>query len=728
MKPLNILFLWHMHQPSYTVDDEPYFLPWTRLHATKDYIGMADVVSRSNEFKMTFNFTPVLWEQLLDYADGAMDQELLLTLKEPASLTLDERQFLLRKMFTGNPMTLIDPYPRYSELYDQFSRGGEDAAHRMSERDITDLTVWRILSWIHKSEIESSSFVQSLIEKQTGYHKEEVIQLIDHTRSIISNIPRVYKQLANSKQIAISTTPYYHPILPVLLNSESARECHVGVSLPAPFSFSENARWHVDAAIKMHQSIFEGENPAGMWPAEGSVSKEAAELFARHGIPWIASDETILFRSFNIPLSRNQMGYVSRPDLLYQPWHVNTDSGPVNMLFRDHHLSDLIGFDYQSVPINQAVSDFVKRLRSIHAMTQSLNIEPCVSIILDGENAWEHYPDGGFGFLETLFTAINNDECLVMKTIPEYFDTLTGEIPIIEDLKPGSWINGNFDIWIGQPEENIAWNCIRDLHDALGETSAKLQKDQYDKALKFLLKSQASDTFWWFGDDHFTTEKADFDALFRSILIRGYESAGLIPPATLYSPLIRDGQTDSSVSYPKNLLSPVIDGEIQSYFDWFGSGTLEAQLKGSAMHSSSDALWFSQVMFGFNLESLFVRFDPREDLEDDELVNQEMTIDLVFNSPESVSDVHIDLKFKENEQHECEMRVLDSEITQGSAIFKRILEVEVNFLEIGIRPDDRISFHFELYRGERLLGRLPSFTEIEFFAPTEDYDSLMWRV
>ncbi|MCD4652796.1 hypothetical protein K8T06_02555, partial [bacterium] len=670
MKNLNVLFLWHMHQPSYNVDDEQFFLPWTRLHGTKDYLGMADIVSKSETFRMTFNFTPVLWEQILSYSAGTLDRELELTLKSPASLTLNERQYLLKKMFAGNPVSLIDPYPRYAELYDQFGRGGEDAAHRLTQRDITDLVVWRILAWIYPARRNSDEFLSHLMQKRTGFSEDEKIQLIENSRKILESIPEIYRDLKNKEQICLTTTPYYHPILPILINSESARQSHPGISLPSQFTFPDDAQWHVSAAIEKHRSIF-GEVPEGMWPAEGSVSKAAAELFAEHKICWIASDEAILARSFDETFHRNQDGFVSRPDLLYQPWKIKTEKGPINIFFRDHYLSDLIGFDYQSLPKNNAVSDFMKHLSAIRNKTQNLPFDPCVAIILDGENAWEHYENGGFDFLFSLYAAIESEPGMKLETISQYLANLTNEPLTLPDLKPGSWINGNFDIWIGQEEENRAWGCIRDFHDALGETLVKHCVD-YEKSLKFLRKSQASDSFWWFGDDHFTAEKADFDLLFRKTLIKGYETAGLIPPSQLYSPLVSGWTDHSEVKYPKNLITPIVDGHIRSYFDWFGAGIAGTENRSSAMHSSSRRSVFDKVLFGFNIETLFLRFDPSEDFSE-YFADEKLQLDVTFGAPENAGDFHIILEPCSSDSKKVEINFNNVDFLRWEIAFKRIL-------------------------------------------------------
>ncbi|MBN1297837.1 hypothetical protein JXA80_13760 [bacterium] len=722
MKTLNVLFLWHMHQPSYAVDDDPFWLPWTRLHGTKDYIGMAHVAARASTHRMTFNFTPVLWEQLLAYASGTPDKELELCRKPTATLTLNERQYLLSKLFTGNPVSLIDPFPRYAELLDLYGRAGEDAAHRITERDLRDLSVWRMLAWVYPDIRDTDPVLNELIQRQSDFTEEDKERVVTRTLAIVSTIPDAYRDLDRKGQIDIVTTPYYHPILPLLIDSDVAKESAPSTTVPPRFQFPEDADWHISEAIRMHTDIF-GEPPEGMWPAEGSISAAAAGVFAAAGIRWIATDELILARSLGIDFHRDAAGRINRPDVLYRPWRFRTEAGEIAVFFRDHQLSDLIGFDYQSVPVDHAVTDFIQRLKHIHSQVQPFDFEPCVCVILDGENAWEHYSGGGFPFLERLFHAITSQQGLHLETMSAFLHSLPVPPPELPRLHPGSWIHGDFGIWMGQSEENAAWNCIRDLHDAIGETMA-YHDEGYSVSRRYLRQAEASDTFWWLGDDHFTTEKAEFDALFRKVLIRGYETAGLVPPGVLYRPLIGSVDSASRVEYPKNLISPVIDGDLQSYFDWFGAGTIDLEMRYSAMHGSSDVQYFSRCRFGFDLEHLFFRFDPLGSSCD-----RPFRMDIVFRSPDGAMDVSMEHVLRGEIGEACRFSYSDGRKADDClGVCERVCEIRIPFGTVGIEPDERVVVYLELWMEDRMVMRVPDHGEIVFFAPTEDYDSLMWRV
>ncbi len=733
MKNLNVLFLWHMHQPLYHVtEEEPLRMPWVRLHGLKDYLGMAQIVSESEDYRMTFNFTPVLWDQIRSYSNGIYDRELNISVKSAASLSIDERRFLLAKMFTGNPDSLIKPYPRYVELFQRFGAGGENAAHRMNESDIIDLVVWRILAWIHPDIQNSNPVFYQMVNKERNYSEDDKALLIKESLKVLGTIPEVYKRLYSSKRIDLTTTPYYHPILPLIIDSKTAlNSAGMKGSFPKPFAFYDDADWHLAAAINEHESLFE-RVPEGIWPAEGSVSQQAAELFSKHKIKWIASDEAIIQKSMEIAVMRDDDGVVTNPDLLYKPAQLQTEEGSVFVFFRDHLLSDLIGFDYQSFEPERAADDFLDRLCKIRDSVQDLEGEHCVSVILDGENAWEHYPDGGFPFLKHLFRKISNCNGLILNTFSDYLRNNDNLNPHqIDHLKAGSWIDGDFGIWIGQKEENIAWSYLSDAFSVISPDNNDISSSDLKEAKKYLRAAQGSDSFWWFGDIHYTAEKSEFDAIFRELLIQAYKTAGVPIPRYLYQPISPDTSKVGRPVYPTNLISPKIDGEIRSYYDWFGSGVSEFGGSLSSMHhGQSVSKYFKCVRFGFDLQFLYLRLDPEADVFSDEMTPSELTVLLVFNDTTYPSDLEFHFVLN-GSSYDCNSIVFGQkcfEVDQIKVAFKQILEISVPFKFIRMKSDQKVSFHVEIFIEGRYAGRSPERFEIEFFRPTEDYDNILWRV
>ncbi len=726
MKNLNVLFLWHMHQPLYQVENEPLRMPWVRLHATKDYIGLPKLIKKSPQMRMTFNVTPVLWDQLEHYKNGGLDKELDVTLQSPQAWTLEDRRFMLTKMFTGNRISIINPFPRYAELYDRYGHGGEDAAYRIGSQELIDLAAWRILAWINPLIRESDSEIKALFKKGEYFTSDDLHMLVDKSLEIIKAVHGIYRDLFLANQIDVITTPYYHPILPLIIDSDTAiKTAGMNGIFPAPFSYLEDARWHVRAGIRKHQDLFE-RMPSGMWPAEGSVSQQAAALFADNKIRWIASDEGIIQKTLKDQLVRDNNNFVTNPELIYRPFSLETENGPIFIFFRDRYLSDLLGFDYQSLPQHTAIKDFLARLNHIREITESFIVEPCVSIILDGENAWEHYPNGGFSFLQNLFQAIGDEPGLHLDTFDDYLNRNQNKsIPKLSHLSSGSWISGDFGIWIGQKEENAAWEAIREADRTLDKN-----KKMIAKARDFIRKAQGSDSFWWYGDIHYTQEKGEFDAIFRSLLTRAYESADLIPPLKLSLPISSEFGVNEAITYPNNLISPIIDGDTGSYFDWFGSGSVLIKNKYSSMHRGSETVYgFKELKFGFDLDHLYLRLDPDQSNLNKVSNNILLTVTFKYHLLEPA----LTFEFKRIQ----ERFVLESispkffgplDLTQIRAVFDRILEISIPFSLLNIQYGHKVIFHIDYRLDGQSAGQAPELGEIEFFRPSEDYDSIFWRV
>ncbi len=725
-RKLKILFLWHMHQPSYRTGTEPFLLPWTRLHATKDYAGLANIYSELPDARVTFNFTPVLWEQLMEYGQGAVDREMLLSLKPTREIQGEERDYLIRKCFTGNPISLIKPYRRYNALFEKFGSGSSRESVELqdiSDAELRDLITWRVLAWMDPGERNRDAELSRLIVKGEMFTEEEKVLVFQKSLAIIRGIPGQYRDLLENGTIEMVTTPFYHPILPLLLDSRSAAEALPGIELPGNFRFREDAEWHVRAAIELHENLF-GEKPRGMWPAEGSVSREAAALFAGESVQWIATDEDILAESLNITFSRDSKGRINRPDILYRPWFLNTPNGRLNIFFRDHLLSDLLGFEYQHRDSDQSVMDFLSRLRNIREQTESAEFDPHVAVILDGENAWEHYPDGGFPFLRKLFKTLTESDEFEMMTFSDYLSEASENSTELTHLRAGSWINGNFGIWIGNPEENKAWNAIDEAARTINSSPSK--DNISDETRKFLRKAQASDAFWWYGDDHFTEEKPEFDRIFRNHLIQVYRSLGRRIPSYLQGTLLTEHPRKFKLKHPKIMISPVIDGKIGKYYDWFGAGTVEIRNGYAAMHGSSGQV-IKSLTYGFDLDKLYLKLEPDEEFYN--RLSEGIDMILRFNKPEECGDLIIKMD-RVNGQVSKMGDVLPDSV--GSSVMESavsdVLEISVTFTGIGVEVEQEVDLYLEIQIGGITAVRIPDQYGLSFTRPTADYNNQMWEV
>ncbi|HSN91543.1 MAG TPA: glycoside hydrolase family 57 protein, partial [Anaeromyxobacteraceae bacterium] len=536
MSRVRVAFLWHMHQPLYRDPERgEALMPWVRLHATRAYHDMAWMLERHPGVRCTVNFTPVLLEQLEEQAAGrAGDRFLDLTARPAGDLSAGERQALLRSFFMVDWEANVLPMPRYAEL---LAKRGRDlrsvdlarVAAAFGEQDLTDLQVLFNLAWVGFGGLADDEGLRSLREKGRDFTRADVEVLLAGQRRILSGIVPRWRALAERGQVELSSTPYHHPILPLVCDSDSAARALPGAALPPRFAWPEDARRQVQEAKAAHARAF-GAPPAGMWPAEGAVSPEALEILASEGISWTASDEGVLLRS--LPPDAVRAG------ALYRPWLVSAGAaGPIRMLFRDRPLSDLIGFTYAKVPGREAALDLVSRLEAIGAEGSRGGADrPTVGVFLDGENAWEHYPSSGHGFLEALYGELESSAELETATLSEAVAPAGG--PTLPRVHSGSWIESSFRIWIGHSEDRKAWTALGRAREALAAAERDgTPPELVERARRHLLAAEGSDWFWWYGEDFTTELAAEFDALFRGHLVRAALLLGAPPPEEALSPI-----------------------------------------------------------------------------------------------------------------------------------------------------------------------------------------------
>jgi len=522
--PLYLIFQWHMHQPFY--NDQltgEYRLPWTRLHATKDYTDMIWHLERHPGVKGVMNFVPSLLAQITDYHNFSVVNEshLNLTRKPAEDLSVDERVFVLQEFFHSNFDRMIATSPRYLELFRK--RGDNQSTDRLgamvqsfTDQDFRDLQVWFLLAWSGQS-LRQNKLVQKLLTRGREFTEEDKRQLLDVHQSAIQNLTNRYNALRQIGQIEISGSPFAHPILPLLVDSDIARICMPGLELPAHrFRHPEEAERQVRISLDYFRKQLDWKI-AGMWPSEGSVSEDAVKLMSEQGIRWISTDSNVLARS----LSRNgEPAYLS-PEIMYQPYRFNTDAGEMNIFFRDQMLSDLIGFQYASRPPGEDVADFMNHLEQIDQSLPDDDFPYVTVVTMDGENAWEHFESNGLPFFDKLYESLGNSSRFDTTTFSDYLDQF-GSSANLEWLHPGSWINADFHIWIGHPEKNAAWDAL----NAALQLVAKKRADGVDipeEVEHAILQAEGSDWFWWYGDHNNSAHDEIFDQLFCHALIKVYQ-------------------------------------------------------------------------------------------------------------------------------------------------------------------------------------------------------------
>jgi len=561
-KPLDLVFLWHMHQPDYRdYATGDFVLPWVYLHAIKDYTDMAYHLEQHPQVKAVVNFVPVLLDQLEDYeqqfATGQIRDPLLrlLARENLNDLSETERDLVLNGCFCSNHHKMIEPYPTYNRLFNLFKTlepGGSAGLAYLSGQYLADLLVWYHLVWCGESVRREHDVVIQLMSKDGGFDYADRKRLFDLIGQLITGIIPRYRKLAESGQIEISTTPHYHPLAPLLIDLNSARESLPDCSLPQSQHYP-GGRWrvqsHLASAMESHRTRF-GVTPQGIWPAEGAVSTALLEVLAEQKCRWTASGQGVLANS----LRAANPSLPEHVQYLYRPYHLQGAASGVHCFFRDDHLSDLIGFVYSKWFGKDAALHFVAQIEAI-AQQAPEGETPLVSVILDGENAWEYYPYNGYHFLQDLYSVLQTHPKIRTTTYRDYLDRrdaggaqgLARE-GVLPRLVAGSWVYGTFSTWIGSPDKNRAWDllCMAKQNYDMVMASGRLSEAERQAAEKQLASCESSDWFWWFGDYNPSTAVESFDRLYRHNLMQLYHLLKLPVPAMLNNPISQGGGAPES--------------------------------------------------------------------------------------------------------------------------------------------------------------------------------------
>jgi alpha-amylase/alpha-mannosidase (GH57 family) len=604
-----------MHQPLYKdlVTGE-YRLPWTRFHALKDYYGMVKVLEDFPNVHQTFNLVPSMVVQIQDYASGtAADPFLDCAVKPAEELSEAEREFVLHYFFQANADHLIYRYARYGELFNLWKACGANpqvGRRHFSVQDLRDLQVLSQVAWFDEEFQAHDEEVKGLIGKGRNYSLDDQALMARKEREILAAVVPVYKEFAARGQIEISTTPFYHPILPLICDSNIASVSHPGVTLPGHFQYPHDALHQLKTAREFIEREF-GRAPVGLWPSEGSVSDEALSLTAEAGFQWAASDNGVLARTIH----QDGGPEVTYRSYLWQEKSWGQQKGrELRMIFRDHFLSDQVGFVYSRMGAQEAASHFLDRILENTRPMLARGADVLVPIILDGENAWEYYDHNGRPFLRELYRRISESSNLAALTVSE---ALKLDAPgTLDHIHPGSWIDANFDIWIGAEEDNIAWEYLLRARRKFDEVASTVSEEQRGLAYEELLIAEGSDWCWWYGPEHVSENRVEFDELYRRHLVNVYRALGLAPPEELSRPILKSDIPNLNQP-PKHAVHPVIDGEVTSFFEWMGAGRYHPDNRSGTMHSNEPRI--RDVYYGADSENIYLRLDLDEGFQLDSL-------------------------------------------------------------------------------------------------------------
>ena len=684
-KKLYLAFMWHMHQPYYKDDiSGEYKMPWVFLHAIKDYYELVRYIEKFSSIKATFNVVPSLLEQLREYESGFVNDSLLSLIKKHVSvLTVEEKKKLSTMLFYSNPKTMILPLKRYAELYDKKNsfKDSDDFALQISDDEMVDLQVLFLLSWCSNALREKSKIVTSMLSKGRGFGHPDKEDLLDELFGFVKTIIPYYGKMQKEGRIEVSTTPYYHPILPLLLDKNAAKEADRGAVTPKEFAdFRSDAAMHVKDAVSYYEGLF-GAAPSTFWPAEGSVSVEALRLLSSNGVKHVGADEDVLFKSIEGRLRSN----------LYKKYYVGDDY-KIGVLFRDKGLSDLLGFTYSNKNPKEAAADFISRLSQIK---DTLSFNPVVPIILDGENAWEYYDNNAKDFFEALYEEIERADWCETLTFSEVFQKDDVESGYIEHIKPGSWIYGTFSTWMGHEEKNRGWELLSIAKNSYEAKKSTLTEEADKKAKKELMIAEGSDWFWWYGDDHYTPQADEFDELFRKHLINIYKIIGETPPQKMFEPICKV-KTGKQRSKPKNYVSPTIDGQISDFYEWLGGGYVDLDADFSVMDSGG--FHFEKLFWGFDDENIYFAIKGKFD----ELIDKgyELSIDLTGSA-----DVSFKLEFtRQSKTFSC---IQNGTLQRVEWAVGDVFEISVPKGCLACGCDSLLQASFEIQKNSKTIERAP---------------------
>ncbi len=723
----NVVVLWHMHQPYYVnpVSDVA-ILPWVRLHAIKDYYDMAKLLDFFPQMKVNFNLVPSLIVQIEQYVSREItDTFLEYTNKEASSLNDQEKTFILNNFFSCTLAQHIKIYPRYNELYERrgaFNSDLENVLSQFSTQDFLDLQVWFNMTWFGEYCKRYDKVIMDLIAKGADYTEEDKKTVIFKQYEIMGQVISKYRQLQDKEQIELSTSPFYHPILPLIINTDIAKEANPTIKLPSNFSCATDAHRQIALALMFFEQRF-GRKPIGLWPPEGAISEETLQVIAEQGLVWTASDGQVLRDS----LTKSEQDVAS--DSCYKPYVFKAGEDKLNLVFRDSKLSDKIGFEYKRWKAQDAVDDFCKHLLNIvDNLEEDVNL-PLITIILDGENAWEYYENNGWDFLYQLYEVLSVHERIIPTTIGNYLANNAQRLHLPK-IQPGSWINNNFNIWIGHEEDNKAWDMLSKARADI-ESWQKAKKETFTTgevkrlaiAWKELYVAEGSDWNWWYGDDYSSKNDREFDEIYRQHLLNIYEVLGLVPPPELFLPIKKLSQTKVQRAI-KGIISPSIDGKITDYYEWNNAGCYDTQ-KTRGVYFGKGLI--SKIFFGYDARNIYQRIDFTEliDANSEDVV---ILLNILTPRPSKIAipfrgDCGANyLQCKDEQQYG--RRIVGNIVSA----FSKILEIKIPHESLDLVGGENIAFIVSVEQAGGEIERWPVGNIFEFNLPEKDDFASNWLV
>ncbi len=741
---LAVAVLWHMHQPDY-VDARTgrALMPWVRLHALTSYYDMARLARETPEARAVFNVVPILLRQIDAAAAGEVEDEFLrLARAAPGDLSAADRQRLLRHFFAFHHGRRFAELPRLGELWRKREALGPQPAARLaaafSDAELRDLQVGFLLAWSGRS-LREEPLAAALLRKGRNFTAGEKQELLDLQQVFLGRVLPAYRELATGGVCEVSVTPFAHPILPLLCDLRAAHEARPELPLPAASFARPGDAWHqVQTALEEAERLL-GVRPGGMWPSEGAISDEAVRICAAAGVRWLASDQDVLAASV--------AGGAAPAGGHFRPYRLAGLEAPV-LFFRDHHLSDRIGFVYSTWPAARAAADLVAQLQRIRAALPRGRF--LVPIILDGENAWEAYPGHGTDFLRALYAGVAAAPGCRWTTFEAFLAETDGQaLPALPHLRAGSWIRSDLTTWIGHPAKNRAWELLAAtrawLEPRLAEAGAlravalpggravsapdpavvgPAADTPLARAWHAMVGAEGSDWFWWYGDDHPTAFATEFDELFRLHLANVHHNLGEPCPAMLHETLLAEAGARAARP-PRAPLEITLDGRVTHYYEWLDAGCLELADVGGAMHRAAPVL--AAAHYGADARRLLLRLDPAAEGGGGELAGCSLCVRSGRDGAEAA-------RLRLPEAGDGAAALIPAPLAAGpppaelAGCRDRVIEAAVPWALLGAAAGEECTFFLTLERDGLVALRIPATGTLSVRVPAGPGDSDDWLV
>ncbi|MBR1942315.1 hypothetical protein IJ843_01110 [bacterium] len=668
-KTLSVAFYWHMHQPSYKLNqDSDYLLPWVRMHAVKDYLDMVLLMNEFPNLKLNFNLVPMLLQSITDYSEyGFQDVHSRLSTTPIENLSDDDKNFILSNFFDANFNSMISHHEGYKKLYEKRVNQNIYDINEYSEQEYSDIMAWFNLAWFDPVYGEIYPELQALADKGSGYTLEDRETIIKYQYEIIKQIIPTYRNFMEAGKIEITTSPMYHPILPILLDIKCAhRNIPNPEVLPSNLKMTKDAIAQTKMALDTMEKIF-GKRPKGIWPPEQCVSAKTLEMLSDLGVEWTITDEGILANSINFDFVRDFKGHLADPYYLLKPYEYKTKGSKINVIFRDSMIPNLISFEYPNTDYKKAANDLYDRIKVIQSkIFASPDNSHLLTIALDGENSWESYTDDGSNFLREIYQLIENDNTLETVLISDYIEQ-DKNIKKLSKIYSGSWINRNFQLWIGEPTKNQAWNALKKVRDDFMKfVGINPNHENLEKARHEIYIAEGSDWFWWYGEPNHSGQDHIFDYLFREHLRNVYKLLDMEVPQFLNIPF---APSETASSLPTATITPVMDGQDKIDDEWLNAGIITLP----EMLYEEDIKLFDKIKFGFDKDNLYLRFYIDEEAKE--------------NNTQAIRQMFIYLRNRSKLQNLSQIRLLSKTENIYQLMKEKFgVEIKLSFVNGMLRP------------------------------------------